>query len=80
MPYLAARALPLVGAAALVKATALARAAALAGAAAALAGAVAASARGGEEGRTRGLKLSPPQVLATLGLVKRWRGLRGSLL
>ena len=32
--------------------------------------------RGGEEGRTRGLKLCPPRVLAKLGLGKRWRGWR----
>ena len=36
--------------------------------------------RGGEEGRTRGLKLSPPQFLAMLGLGRRWRGWRGYLL
>ena len=29
--------------------------------------------RGGEEGRTRGLKMSPPWVLAMLGLGKGWR-------
>ena len=31
---------------------------------------------GGEEVRTRGLKLCPPWVLAMLGLRKRWRGWR----
>ena len=45
-----------------------------------LEGAAAASAGGGEEGRTHGLKLSPMRVLAMLGLGKRWRGWRGSLL
>ena len=29
---------------------------------------------GGEEVRTRGLKLCPPRVLAMLGLRKRWKG------
>ena len=32
------------------------------------------AAGGGEEGRTRGLKLCPPRVLAILRLGKRWRG------
>ena len=31
---------------------------------------------GGEEGQTQGLKLCAPQVLAMLGLGKRWRGWR----
>ena len=31
---------------------------------------------GGEKGRTRGLKLCPPRVLAMFGLGKRWRGWR----
>ena len=44
------------------------------------AGAAATLARGGEEGRTRSLKLSPPRVSAMLGLGKRWRGWRGFLL
>ena len=46
----------------------------------ALTGAAVASVGGEEEGRTRGLKLSPPQVLSMLGLWKRWRWWRGSLL
>ena len=36
--------------------------------------------RGGKEGRTRGLKLCPPRVLAMLGLRKGWKMWRGSLL
>ena len=31
------------------------------------------AARGGEEGRTRGLKFCPPRVLTMIGLGKRWR-------
>ena len=34
------------------------------------------TAGGGEKGRSRGLKLCPPWVLAMLRLGKRWRGWR----
>ena len=44
--------------------------------AAAVGGELCSTARSGEEGRTRGLKLFPPRVMAMLGLGKRWRGWR----
>ena len=49
---------------------------AVAAAAAAAGGELCPLAGGREEGRTRGLKLGPPRVLAMLGLGKRWRGWR----